>query len=298
MEYHLFYSWQSDLENKTNRGFILTCIENAVKKIEKERNIKIFIDQATRDEKGAVHIAQTIENKIRQSDIFIGDISIINNKSKFRKTCNPNVIYELGLASEVVDWSSIICVLNTAHGDFSKLPFDIGYRKSISYSLNNNSSDKPNQKQTLTDKIYRELISIEFDTPKLRLKELVENLSDTEWEVFNHSGGQIDKSEVKGIVKIKHVYHNIFRFSFESHEGNNRFENGDWSARIFINQETLSTADIAYVSKVDFGFKKIILPDDRKYEHIYLIGVNYQNEGYGKQVFIKKEKTGGNSTYQ
>ena len=70
---------------------------------------------------------------------------------------------------------------------------------------------------------------------------------------------------------------------------------GDWSARIFINQETLSTADITYVLKVDFGFKKIILPDDRKYEHIYLIGLNYQNEGYRKQVFIKKQRTGGKS---
>ncbi|HEX5445733.1 MAG TPA: hypothetical protein VFW87_18035 [Pirellulales bacterium] len=38
----LFYSWQSDLPNSTNRGFIDDCIHRALKELGKEDGMKIF----------------------------------------------------------------------------------------------------------------------------------------------------------------------------------------------------------------------------------------------------------------
>ncbi|MBI5538802.1 MAG: hypothetical protein HY951_01990 [Bacteroidia bacterium] len=295
MKYNLFYSWQTDLDNKTNKGFILSCLNKAIKRIETELSISIYIDQATRDEKGAIHIVQTIENKIRQADIFVGDISIINNGSKkYRKTSNPNVLYELGFASENVEWPNIICIINEAFGSFNKLPFDIGYRRGVSYYLSNENSRIQKNKKIASDKLtndlYFALKNIEFREPKLRLKELIENLDNTEWEAYNLINGKVEDGPKRGFIKIKHINNNIFSFSFDSYQLGQRYEKGDWTARIFINQETLCTADIAFVSTVDFGFKKLILPDDRMYNHLFLLGVNYQNEGYGKQILIKQEK--------
>jgi len=75
----VFYSWQSDLPSKTNRGFILDALKNAVKAIHKDDSIEIkpVIDRDTEGVAGSPDISKTIFNKITQSDIFICDVSII-----------------------------------------------------------------------------------------------------------------------------------------------------------------------------------------------------------------------------
>ena len=39
MKRTIFYSWQSDLSNSTNRGFIEECIEKAIKEIKNRLDI-------------------------------------------------------------------------------------------------------------------------------------------------------------------------------------------------------------------------------------------------------------------
>lgn len=287
MVYNLFYSWQSDLDSKVTRYLIQDALKASIKKIEKENKVSIYLDQATRDEKGAVHIAKSTENKIQQCDIFLCDASIINNRSKNRKTLNPNVMYELGVASETVKWENIVIVINEHYGKCENLPFDIKFRRNIKYSLSPSSgaAKKKHVKTDLRDQIYHALKTFEFGKPKLRLKEIVAHLGDSNWLAYNFIDGQIKTEEKKGEVHITHIFRNIFSLSFSSYEYGKRFPEGDWEARFFINQETLTTAELFFRSEVDFGFKRIALPLDRIYKEIFLHG----EHPYGKQVLLKDE---------
>ncbi|MDQ0177616.1 hypothetical protein [Bacillus chungangensis] len=138
MKNYVFYSWQSDLPNNTNRGFLEGCIEKALKELNMtdRYDIEFSIDKDTKDKNGTPHIAETIFSKIEKSKLFIADVSIINSDYKKRKTPNPNVLIELGYAAKVLGWNKIICIFNTDYGSFDDLPFDIKFRRPLCYSLN------------------------------------------------------------------------------------------------------------------------------------------------------------------
>ncbi len=110
MAINLFYSWQSDLPNKSNRGLIKDCLEKAVKKLRIEVEIDFNVDRDTKDTPGTPDIIKTIFDKIEKTHIFICDISIINSDTTARKTPNPNVLIELGYAAKVLTWNRVICV--------------------------------------------------------------------------------------------------------------------------------------------------------------------------------------------
>lgn len=88
----VFFSWQSDLDAKTNRNIISDCIKDICKKN------NLLYDEATKDRCGSPDIAHTIEEKIRNADIFVADVTIINAEIKFKTTPNPNVLFELEIA--------------------------------------------------------------------------------------------------------------------------------------------------------------------------------------------------------
>lgn len=87
MKRTIFYSWQSDLPNNTNRGFVESCIELSLKDLKnlKPIAINIEIDMAIREETGMPDITESIFTKISNSNIFIADISIINGLCNGRK---------------------------------------------------------------------------------------------------------------------------------------------------------------------------------------------------------------------
>lgn len=144
IELKLFYSWQSDLPNDINRA-LKKAIEDTISNINYNQNdFKIVFDEATRDNPGSPDIPQTIYQKILQSDIFIGDISIINSHTDatIRKTPNPNVLIELGYASAILGWDRIIMLYNKEYGTFpSDLPFDLEKRR-VSTFLIKSKDDK------------------------------------------------------------------------------------------------------------------------------------------------------------
>lgn len=90
----IFYSWQSNLPNKTNRSFIQKCLESAANEINREMVIesRLKIDADTSGAPGSPDIIHTILNKIDSSAIFIADVSLVG------KEPNPNVMFELGYA--------------------------------------------------------------------------------------------------------------------------------------------------------------------------------------------------------
>ena len=133
----IFYSWQSDLPNNSNRGFIESCIKKSIKDLQSLGvfSIELAIDRDTKNEPGTPDITQTIFKKIDHSKIFIADISIINPSSIERKTPNPNVLIELGYAAKSLGWDKIICIYNTDFGTIEDLPFDLRQRRPIFFSL-------------------------------------------------------------------------------------------------------------------------------------------------------------------
>ncbi|MFA5749745.1 MAG: TIR domain-containing protein [Candidatus Shapirobacteria bacterium] len=142
----IFFAWQSDLPNTTNRSAIKGALEKTNVKF-KSKDIELYIDEATRDKSGSPNIPKTILEKINTADIFIADVSIINGSSKQkkdRKVPNPNVIFELGYAVSELGWERIILLFNKSFGDPKDLPFDFDRHRLAIYSLS--------EKITITDK--------------------------------------------------------------------------------------------------------------------------------------------------
>jgi hypothetical protein len=137
----VFYAWQSDLPDSTNRRAIRGALYRAAAKLgEKyaERKLRIEIDEATRGEAGSPNIPLSILRKIEQSDVFVCDVTPINSlgKSEEKPTPNPNVIFELGYALAHLGWPRVIMLFNEAFGRFpDDLPFDLDRHRASRYKL-------------------------------------------------------------------------------------------------------------------------------------------------------------------
>ena len=133
--FKIFYSWQSDLPNTTNRGFIESALEKAVLNINKETNIPLAIDKDTSNKAGSPDIAHTIFEKIDDCFLFIADISLITvGSDSCKMSPNPNVLIELGYAQGVLNEENIIMIFNSAFGKIEDLPFDLRGTRIMQYS--------------------------------------------------------------------------------------------------------------------------------------------------------------------
>lgn len=139
MKYTIFYSWQSDLPNNTNRGFIESVIKKAIEHANKNEEYELYLtlDRDTQGSPGAPNISQEILNKIKASDAFVADISIVTGDKKWSKRLspNPNVLLELGYAIAILGWERIVLFFNEYYGNGDDLPFDIRQHRRINYSI-------------------------------------------------------------------------------------------------------------------------------------------------------------------
>jgi hypothetical protein len=68
----IFYSWQSDLPSNINRGFILDCLERAVKAIASDGlSVDFEIDRDTLDVSGSPDIVATILRRLTTRQYFL-----------------------------------------------------------------------------------------------------------------------------------------------------------------------------------------------------------------------------------
>lgn len=146
----IFWSWQSDSPNATNRNFVEKCLQAAAKSLSKETPVVITIDRDTRGVGGTPAIVDTVLRKILAADIFVWDATFVSLHPK--PSPNPNVLFELGYAFAVLGEGRIIGVANTAGiPDNAPLPFDLNHRRwPIRYSLDPSSSDTSQVKESLT----------------------------------------------------------------------------------------------------------------------------------------------------
>ncbi len=160
MKRRIFYSWQSDLPNSENRSFIECAINKVISDFERATpfSLELSIDMDTNETPGTPDIVDTILKKIANTCLFVADVSIINPKSKCRKTPNPNVLIELGYAAKAIGWERIICVYNSDYGALSDLPFDLRHRRPLVYSLS--GKNKTDVKKAMVRKIAATIESL------------------------------------------------------------------------------------------------------------------------------------------
>ena len=128
----VFYSWQPDLPNSTNRGFIQAALESAAKAIANNgsNNDVPVIDRDTKDVAGRTALARTIFEKVEAADVLVADVSITQGKGGLRPTPNLNVLIELGYARCSLGDARIVLLMNDAYGarrsaaPFSRLEYD------------------------------------------------------------------------------------------------------------------------------------------------------------------------------
>jgi len=136
----IFWSWQSDSPNATNRGFIEKCIDSAIKNLTKNTAKIIKVERGVDGKGGTPDIANTVLKRISDADIFIWDATLCYSKP--RPAPNPNVLFEMGYANSILGDGRIIGIMNISNGyDGRYLPFDLKYKRwPITYSLK-----KPNK---------------------------------------------------------------------------------------------------------------------------------------------------------
>lgn len=164
-QYKIFYSWQSDLPNNTNRGLIQDALDKALRRI--KRIAKIEADRDTMNVAGSPEIHDTIFEKISQADFHLADISLINISRNFiikkltkkqRPSPNPNVLVELGYALSKLGENRIILVFNSAIGAVEDLPFDINKKRVLTY--NSSSKTKSEVKAQLAERLEDAIIAM------------------------------------------------------------------------------------------------------------------------------------------
>lgn len=162
----VFYSWQSDLPDASNRAFIRQALRTAASSIEVSKgDLIVEIDEATRDVSGSPNIPATILAKINMADVFVCDISTINTNVSGRKTPNPNVVFELGYAIANLGWERVILLFNEEFGSFpGDLPFDFDRHRVSKFKSTNPPSTK--QKKEFADLVKMAINSVVTNNPE------------------------------------------------------------------------------------------------------------------------------------
>lgn len=187
MKIKIFYSWQATTERRYNRSFIATCIDKAVKKLKRKpdfKDIDFEILDGVRGEPGSPAVAsKIIDDRIPSSDIFIADLSVVNNISiiqkkvrsiigdKFKPYQNNNVINEHGVAVNAIGIERIIGILNTEYGspheNPENIPFDLRH---LSFPIEYKYSKKTKNRNEVQDKLVSLLSSALRDTTLFALQ--------------------------------------------------------------------------------------------------------------------------------
>lgn len=156
----VFYSWQSDLPNPTNRGFIEKALERATASLRADSSLQVEprVDSDTAGEPGAPDISDTILAKIDAAVAVVSDVSIVTGGAAGKPAPNPNVLFELGYAVRSQGWERIVLVQNRAYGGPEQLPFDLRSRRVLTFEADSGSDDdRGAARRALEDALKRAL---------------------------------------------------------------------------------------------------------------------------------------------
>jgi hypothetical protein len=153
MPNYIFYSWQSDTENRIGRGFIQWALDRAIKALNADADVDpadrdLRADRDTINVSGMPPLADTIFGKIDRAVAFLSDLTHVATRTKGQLSPNPNVLLEHGWALKSRGWGRMIGVMNTAmgHPDDHPLPFDLThFKRPILFHCPADASDEDRQ---------------------------------------------------------------------------------------------------------------------------------------------------------
>ncbi|HMI08963.1 MAG TPA: hypothetical protein VK497_01020 [Candidatus Saccharimonadales bacterium] len=177
----IFYSWQSD-HTKT-RYFIEAALRAAIKNLAENPDIELAprFDKDTQGKVGSINIPTTIRKKIDLADVFVADMTLVDEGKSGRAMVNQNVMYELGYAAGKLSDEATVVLLNSDLGGKKLLPFDIAQNRVVDFSLEN---DKKGEKLTKTlegilkehlQDIKAKLESVQAESIQDKLVDAIEN---------------------------------------------------------------------------------------------------------------------------
>ena len=157
----IFWAWQSDTPGKTGRHFVRDALLEAIKVLKQPEEVEeptkadnresMHLDQDRQSVTGSPALADTIKRKIRESAVFIGDVTPVSKipkregvkDAREKRNMNPNVAIELGYAQHALGDERVLMVLNGHYGGREFLPFDLQHHAGpIIYNL---KPDAPNE---------------------------------------------------------------------------------------------------------------------------------------------------------
>lgn len=147
----IFYSWQSDLPNRSNRNLIETALKTGLKRLSADGGLEVepALDRDTKDVPGSPAIADAILKKIDGCAVFVADVTPIG-KLGGKSLPNPNVLIELGYAVKALGWDGVVMVLNEAYAKVEELPFDLRHRRVLAYCCPQDQADTKDARESLT----------------------------------------------------------------------------------------------------------------------------------------------------
>ncbi|MEX2642058.1 MAG: hypothetical protein WD270_01300 [Acetobacterales bacterium] len=139
----IFYSWQSDRPNRTNRNLIEKALRQAAKRISESLKIEPRIEKDTTGISGSPSLAITILERITSASAVVCDLTFVGTNADDEPIPNPNVMLEYGYALRDKGDFAIIGVMNTAWGGPEDLPFDLRHKRwPIVYCLADKDDEK------------------------------------------------------------------------------------------------------------------------------------------------------------
>ncbi len=203
----IFYSWQDDTPKNYNRYFIYECIKEAMKKIRPSYKVDkdyFVVSRDTTDAPGWPGIADKIEERIKEADIYIADLTYnsINTEKKEGRP-NSNVLDEVGMAKMAVGPDRIIAVMNISHGLPEILPFNHKHRRwPVDYSLSADTVEPEKVKKDLVDILAMAIKAI-TDTKGERGKDYYHPFAN--WENWKNFLGPLLNFEINdSIIRAFH----------------------------------------------------------------------------------------------
>ena len=174
----MFFSWQSDLPASDTKQLIINVLDKVA-----EDGYAIS-DRDTKGEAGAPSIDEVIFRKIDECDVFVADISIINQTfvdkqkkeleenpdgkhSVERPVMNPNVMLELGYAVSTKGWENVCLLFNTEYGENESLPFDIRQHRRVDFSTMKTDSISKTKARENAKQVIREALEEQINQTRV-----------------------------------------------------------------------------------------------------------------------------------
>lgn len=123
----IFYAWQSDRGSDCCSNFVRKALEAAIADLAPNYGEELILDSDTAGLAGSPRVTENILKKIRECDVFLGDLTFVAQTEGGKQLPNPNVMIELGFARAVLDEQQIMLVMNEAFGGPKELPFDLAH---------------------------------------------------------------------------------------------------------------------------------------------------------------------------